>query len=79
MPLSRLYAIVSTSPLRTVTLCPTPCETSASAAVAPPLRATSSTCAATRSSSAVATGKRPVGGAAVVRAAVAVGAVIGVV
>ena len=39
MPLSRLYAMVSTSPLRTVTLCPTACETSVSAAVAPPARA----------------------------------------
>ena len=36
MPLSRLYAIVSTSSLRTVTLWPMPCETSVSAAVAPP-------------------------------------------
>ncbi len=32
MPLSRLYAIVSTSPRRTETLCPTACDTSVSAA-----------------------------------------------
>ena len=57
MPLSRLYAIVSTSPLRTVTLWPTACDTSVSAAVAPPARAASSTAAATRSSAAVDTGK----------------------
>ena len=55
MPLSRLYAIVSTSPLRTVTLWPTACDTSVSAAVAPPARAASSTVAATRSSSPSAT------------------------
>src|SRR5579864_2283605 len=56
MPLSRLYAIVSTSPLRTVTLCPTACETSVSAALAPPSRAKRSTSAATASSTRVATG-----------------------
>ncbi len=59
MPLSRLYAIVSTSPRRTVTLCPTACETSVSAAVAPPAFAAASTASATRSISAVGSGKRP--------------------
>src|SRR5882757_6765643 len=57
MPLSRLYAIVSTSSLRTVTLCPTACETSVSAAVAPADFAASRIAAATRSSVAVDTGK----------------------
>ena len=42
MPLSRLYEIVSTASWRTVTLCPMPCETSVSAAVAPPRCAASS-------------------------------------
>ena len=57
MPLSRLYEMVSTAPLRTVTLWPMPCETSVSAAVAPPRLAASSTAADMRSSSAVETGK----------------------
>jgi hypothetical protein len=57
MPLSRLYEIVSTASLRTVTLCPIPCDTSVSAAVAPPRLAASSTACAMRSSSAVETGK----------------------
>src|SRR5687768_6346523 len=75
MPLSRLYAIVSTSPWRTVTLGPTACDTSVSAAVAPTRRAMSSTCPAMRFSVSVDTGKDPAscavrGGAA---ASVAVG------
>src|SRR5437764_11020053 len=50
--------MVSTSPLRTVTLWPMPCDTSVSAAVAPAFAAASRIAAATRSSVAVATGKR---------------------
>ena len=81
MPLSRLYEIVSTSPWRTVTLWPTACDTSVSAAVAPPERAAARMAAATRSSSAVATGNgcSPDGLAAATGAAAAVardGAVI---
>src|SRR5512139_3700095 len=51
--------MVSTSPLRTVTLWPTACEASVSAAVAPPARAAASIAAASRSSSEVGSGKRP--------------------
>src|SRR6476661_5112588 len=50
--------MVSTSPLRTVTLWPKACETSVSAAVAPPARAVSSTCAATSASVPAASAKR---------------------
>ena len=57
MPLSRLYSIVSTSPLRTVTLWPTPCDTSVSAAVAPPRARHVEHAAATRSSAACRHGK----------------------
>ena len=43
MPLSRLYSMVSTSPLRTVTVWPSASDTSVSQAVAPPARAAAST------------------------------------
>src|SRR6185503_16748455 len=46
-PLSRLYSTVSTSPRRTVTLCPTAAETSTSASAAPKRRAVARARAAT--------------------------------
>src|SRR5215469_12224669 len=64
MPLSRLYAIVSVSPLRTVTESPNACETSVSAELAPRARAACSTCSATESSASRVSGKRVAGGAA---------------
>src|SRR2546426_12080252 len=63
--------MVSTSALRTVTLKPNACETSASAAVAPPARAALRTSPATPDKAPVVSGKR-VAGAASVTAAVSV-------
>src|SRR5947207_5329070 len=63
--------MVSTSPLRTVTLKPNACDTSVSAAVAPPARAALRTSPATPDKASVVSGKR-VAGAASVTAAVSV-------
>src|SRR5438552_3893611 len=63
--------MVSTSALRTVTLKPNACDTSVSAAVAPPARAALRTSPATPDKASVVSGKR-VAGAASVTAAVSV-------